>query len=213
MSGGGLTAERMLAAYAQGVFPMAQSASDPQLYWFEPGLRGILPVGGVHVSRSMRRVLRHCGWHATLDRDFTGVVQGCADRAETWINAPLMALYRDLFRMGHAHSLEVRAGNELIGGMFGLTLGGAFFAESMFSRRSNASKAALIWMSLHLARCGFVLWDTQYPNPHLASMGGQAIPRAEYRRRLAAALGVRADFAGCALPGAQALLQEITQTS
>ncbi|ABL69375.1 MULTISPECIES: leucyl/phenylalanyl-tRNA--protein transferase [Paracoccus] len=210
---GGLTAERMLAAYAQGVFPMAESASAAQLYWFEPALRGILPVGGVHVSRSMRRFLRHCDWRATIDNDFAGVVAGCADREETWINAPLLALYQDLFRMGHAHSLEIRAGEDLIGGMFGLTLGGAFFAESMFSRRSNASKAALIWMSSHLARCGFTLWDTQYPNPHLASMGGRAIPRLEYRRRLAAALRIPADFTAHALPDVQALLQEITQTS
>ncbi len=210
---GDLTADRMLAAYAQGVFPMAQSASAPQLYWFEPALRGILPVGGVHVSRSMQRFLRHCGWRATIDRDFTGVVAGCADREETWINAPLFALYQDLFHMGYAHSLEVYAGKELIGGMFGLTLGGAFFAESMFSRRSNASKTALIWMSSHLSRCGFTLWDTQYPNPHLASMGGQTIPRLEYRRRLAAALRIGADITSQDLPDVQALLQEITHTS
>lgn len=210
---GGLTAEGMLAAYAQGVFPMAQSASDPQLYWFEPGLRGILPVGGVHVSRSMRRFLRHCGWRASIDRDFSGVVAGCADRPETWINPPLFALYQDLFRRGHAHSVEVYDGETLIGGMFGLVLGGAFFAESMFSRRTNASKAAMIWVSGHLARCGFTLWDTQYPNPHLASMGGQTVPRMEYRRRLAAALRQPADFLAHPLPDAQALSQEITQTS
>lgn len=210
---GGLTPANMLAGYAQGVFPMAQSASDPQLYWFEPSLRGILPVGGVHVSRSMRRVLRHCGWRASIDRDFTGVVRGCADRAETWINPQLFALYQDLFRLGHAHSVELREGEELVGGMFGLVLGGAFFAESMFSRRTNASKAAMIWVSGHLARCGFTLWDTQYPNAHLASMGGQTIPRAEYRRRLAQALRQPADFLAHALPDAQALSQEITQTS
>ncbi|MFC3568962.1 leucyl/phenylalanyl-tRNA--protein transferase [Paracoccus sp. TOH] len=209
----GLTAERMLAAYAQGVFPMAQSATDPQLYWFDPALRGILPVGGVHISRSMRRFLRHCDWRASIDRDFTGTVLGCADREETWINKPLFALYRELHRLDHAHSLEVYAGDELIGGMFGLTLGGAFFAESMFSRRSNASKAAMIWMSAHLARCGFTLWDTQYPNPHLASMGGLTIPKVEYRHRLAAALRVRADIRAHRLPSPQALLQDRTQTS
>lgn len=205
---GGLTADAMLAAYARGVFPMAGSASDPQLYWFEPSLRGILPVGGVHVSRSMRRVLRHCGWQAQIDRDFAGVVRGCADRPETWINPQLLALYDDLFRQGHAHSVEVYEGEALIGGMFGLVLGGAFFAESMFSRRPNASKAAMIWVSGHLARCGFTLWDTQYPNPHLASMGGLTIPRAEYRRRLIAALPVRADFLAEALPPAAALAHQ-----
>lgn len=213
MSGGGLTSEGMLAAYAQGVFPMAQSASDPQLSWFEPRVRGILPVGGVYVSRSMRRFLRHCGWQATLDRDFAATVEHCAERDETWINATLFGLYLDLFRRGHAHSLEIRDGGDLVGGVFGLSLGSAFFAESMFSRRENASKAALIWMSSHLARCGFRLWDTQYPSPHLASMGGQAIPQLEYRRRLSAALRQRADFSASPLPDRQALLQEITQTS
>ncbi|WP_017997997.1 leucyl/phenylalanyl-tRNA--protein transferase [Paracoccus sp. N5] len=204
---GGLTAGTMLAAYARGVFPMAGSASDPQLYWFEPSLRGILPVGGVHVSRSMRRFLRHCGWQAGIDRDFAGVVRGCADRPETWINPQLFALYQELFRMGHAHSVEVYEGDRLVGGMFGLVLGGAFFAESMFSRRPNASKAAMIWVSGHLARCGFTLWDTQYPNPHLASMGGQTIPRAEYRRRLAVALRIEADFLAEPLPTALDLAQ------
>lgn len=203
---GGLTARNMLAAYAQGVFPMAQSATDPELYWFEPGLRGILPVGGVHVSGSMRRFLRHCDWQASIDQDFAGVVTGCADRAETWINPPLFALYQELFDNGHAHSVEIHDGAELIGGMFGLVLGGAFFAESMFSRRSNASKAAMIWVSGHLARCGFTLWDTQYPNPHLASMGGLTIPRMEYRRRLAAALRQPADFLAHPLPAARALV-------
>jgi leucyl/phenylalanyl-tRNA--protein transferase len=204
----GPTVRDMLAAYAQGVFPMAQSASDPQLYWFEPGLRGILPVGGVHVSRSMRRFLRHCKWKASLDRDFTGVVMGCADRPETWINPQLLALYQEMFRLGHAHSIEVHDGDDLIGGMFGLVIGGAFFAESMFSRRPNASKAAMIWVSGHLARSGFTLWDTQYPNPHLASMGGLTIPRAEYRRRLAVALRQRADFLARPLPPAHAVLQD-----
>lgn len=209
----GLTAQMMLKAYAMGVFPMAAAADDPELYWFEPAHRGVLPVGGVHVSRSMRRLLGRTGWQASIDRDFMGVVRHCADRPETWINAELLALYAELFAMGHAHSLEVWQDDALIGGVFGLSLGGAFFAESMFSRRTNASKAALIWLSAHLARCGYLLWDTQYPNPHLASMGGQTIPRASYRRRLAQALTVRADFTAHALPAAQALLQDTTQTS
>ena len=203
---GKLTARAMLEAYAMGIFPMAASASEPELFWFEPTHRGVLPVGGVHVSRSMRRWLRHCGWQASIDQDFMGVVAGCADRDETWINAGLTQLYAELFAMGRAHSLEIRQDGALIGGVFGLSLGGAFFAESMFSRRDNASKAALIWLSAHLARCGFVLWDTQYPNPHLASMGGLTIPRMEYRRRLAAALRQPADFLAHPLPNARALV-------
>lgn len=211
--GGGLSAAQMLAGYAQGVFPMAESAGDPQLYWFDPVLRGILPVGGVHVSRSMRRHLRRCGWQAALNRDFEATVAGCAARDETWINAELGRLYRDLHRIGHAHSLEIYEGETLIGGTFGLTLGGAFFAESMFSRRRDASKAALIWLSVHLAGCGFTLWDTQYPSAHLASMGGQTITRADYRHRLALAVRRQADITARPLPDRQALLQAITQTS
>lgn len=209
----------MLQAYAMGIFPMAASATDTELQWFEPSVRGVLPVGGVHVSRSMRRVLRQSPWRARIDHDFLAVVDGCADRPETWINAELRALYDGLHQIGHAHALGVYDGDQLIGGMFGLTLGRAFFAESMFSRRANASKAALIWMSAHLAACGFTLWDTQYPNPHLASLGGLAIPRAEYRRRLSMALGSDgsersvADFTARTPPPPQALVQEITQTS
>lgn len=209
----GLTAEKMLLAYAQGIFPMAEAADDDQLYWFDPPERGILPVGGVHVSRSMRRFLRDCPWQASIDRDFSGVIAGCADRPETWINGRLVALYDRLFAMGHAHSLEIWDDRRLIGGIYGLSLGGAFFAESMFSRQPNASKAALIWMSAHLQRCGFTLWDTQYPTPHLASMGGLTISRGDYRRRLDAALQRAADFTAAALPDAQLLLQDTTQTS
>ncbi|MBD9527954.1 leucyl/phenylalanyl-tRNA--protein transferase [Paracoccus sp. PAR01] len=208
-----LTAERLLLAYAQGVFPMAESATDAHLYWFDPPERGILPVGGVHVSRSMRRCLRHSGWHASVNRDFLGVIAGCADRPETWINAPLIALYMQLHRMGHAHSLEIYEGDTLVGGTYGISLGAAFFGESMFSRRTNASKAALIWMSHHLRRSGFTLWDTQYGTSHLASMGGQVISRQEYRRKLAMAIRRPADFTGHALPGIQPLLQDMTHTS
>lgn len=208
-----VSAERLLFAYAQGVFPMAESAADPQLYWFDPPERGILPVGGVHVSRSMRRLLRHGGWRATVNADFPGVIAGCADRPETWINAPLIALYDQLRAIGHAHSLEIWEGDALIGGTYGVSLGAAFFAESMFSRRPSASKAALIWMSRHLRACGFTLWDTQYPTPHLASMGGMAISRTDYRRRLNQAVKKPVQFATVPLPDAQALLQEITQTS
>ncbi|MFT4013601.1 MAG: leucyl/phenylalanyl-tRNA--protein transferase [Paracoccus sp. (in: a-proteobacteria)] len=210
----GLTAERLLFAYAQGVFPMAESAHDPTLYWFDPPERGILPVGGVHVSHSMRRFLRGTDWRATINRDFNAVVAGCADRAETWINAPLIALYDELHGMGHAHSLEVWEGGELVGGTYGISLGGAFFGESMFSRRKNASKAALIWMSGHLRRCGFRLWDTQFLTAHLASMGGIQISRADYRERLKQALDCPVHLCATdALPAPQALSQDMTQTS
>lgn len=208
-----LTAERMLTAYSRGIFPMAESASDRQLYWFDPDERGILPVGGVHVSRSMRRFLRNSQWHATVDHAFERVVLACANRDETWINTELRDLYRSLHRLGHAHSLEVWQGDDLVGGVFGLSLGGAFFAESMFSRQPNGSKAALIWLSDHLRRSGFTLWDTQYPNPHLATMGGLTIDRQDYLARLDHALTVKTRFLQGPLPDAQALLQVTTQTS
>lgn len=208
-----ITPREMLWGYANGIFPMAAAADDPVLHWFDPAERGVLPIGGVHTSRQMRRHLRQSGWRATLNGDFAAVVQGCADRDDTWINAPLFALYQDLHDLGHAHSLEIRAGNQIVGGIFGLTIGGAFFGESMFSAQRNGSKAALIWLSAHLDGCGFTLFDTQYPTPHLASMGGQTIPRAAYRQRLARAIRQDADIRSRPLPEAQPLWQPSTQTS
>lgn len=208
-----LTPDLLLTGYAQGVFPMAASADDPELYWFNPTERGVLPVGGVHASRSLRRVLRRSTWQVTVNRDFTAVIEGCADRRETWINAPLTNLYKELQRRGHAHSIEIWDGSELVGGVFGVTLGAAFFGESMFSRVPNASKLALLWLSYHLQHCGFTLFDTQYPTAHLASMGGQTISRAEYRRRLMLALSHEADFTAWQPQSLHQLWQEITQTS
>lgn len=210
---GPLRAEDLLAAYAQGIFPMAESADATRLYWFDPPERGILPVGGVHVSRQMRRLLRRSGWRATVNTAFAAVVAACADRPETWISAGLARLYQDLHRRGHAHSLEVWEGDALVGGVFGVSLGAAFFAESMFSRRPNGSKAALIWLSWQLAQAGFSLWDTQYMTAHLASMGGQAISRTEYRHRLAEAISRPADLTRPVPPPAQFLLQDMTHTS
>ncbi|MDO5656803.1 MAG: leucyl/phenylalanyl-tRNA--protein transferase [Paracoccus sp. (in: a-proteobacteria)] len=204
----------MLNAYAAGVFPMAERADDPALFWCDPPERGILPVGGLHVSRSMRRHLRSCGWQAAINRDFEAVIDGCADRAETWINAPLRRLYSALHEAGFAHSIAVYNGEGLIGGVYGIAIGGAFCAESMFSRRPNGSKAALIWLSDHLARRGFTLWDTQFPTPHLASLGGQTITRAAYHARLRHALERAPRFdAGGLPPAAQLVLQDRTQTS
>lgn len=208
-----LTAAQLLSGYARGVFPMAESADDPQLYWFDPPMRGVLPVGGVHASRSLLRDLRRGGWSAHIDGDFDAVLAACADRDATWINAPLIRLYGDLHRAGHAEAMEIRHQGHFAGGIFGITLGGAFFGESMVSRRTNGSKMALIWMSSHLARCGFTLFDTQFLTPHLARMGGVEITRHRYRQQLARALGVQADFHAAALPDADQLWQEITQTS
>lgn len=208
-----LTPAQLLKGYAQGVFPMAESADDPRLYWYDPPMRGILPVGGVHASRSLCRDLRRGGWSAHLDGDFDAVVAACADRETTWINTPLARLYHQLHRAGHAHALEVRQDGRFAGGIFGVTLGAAFFGESMVSARPNGSKLALLWMSSHLARCGFTLFDTQFLTPHLERMGGREVPRAEYRLLLADALARRADLRSHPLPEAGQLWQEITQTS
>ncbi len=201
-----ISAGQMLWGYANGIFPMAGSAEDPSLHWFDPTRRGILPVGGVHVSASMRRHLRRCGWRVALNSCFCGVVRSCAARDETWINADLHSVYGELHRMGRAHSLEVFDGDQMVGGVFGLTIGAAFFGESMFSHRTNGSKTALILLSAHLAACGFTLFDTQYPTPHLQSLGGLTIPRAEYRRRLAEAIRKPADITASQPPSPLAVL-------
>lgn len=192
---------------------MAASADDPTLHWFDPLRRGVLPVGGVHASRSLLRELGRGGWSAHLDGDFDAVVAACAARDETWINAPLSDLYSQLHQTGHAAALEIRHDGQFAGGIFGVTLGAAFFGESMVSARTNGSKMALIWISSHLARCGFRLFDTQFLTPHLARMGGIEIPRASYRRQLGQALKHSADLTAQPLLSADQLWQEITQTS
>lgn len=208
-----LTAQMLLSGYARGIFPMAASAEDDDLHWFEPDPRGILPLGQLHASRSLRRDLRLGGWSARHAPDFDAVVRRCADRDTTWINQPLRLLYRELHQSGHAHALEVFKHDRLAGGIFGVVLGGAYFGESMFSTQTSGSRMALLWMDSHLRRSGFQLFDTQYLTQHLASMGGVEIPRQIYRRRLAQALSVKPDIHAAALPDAQALSQEITQTS
>lgn len=206
-------AAQLLAGYARGVFPMAESAEDPNLYWFDPPMRGLLPVGGVHASRSLLRDLRRGGWSAHLDGDFDAVVAACADRDLTWINRPLAAIYRQLHEAGHAEAIEIRHRGLFAGGIFGVTLGGAFFGESMVSARPNGSKMALIWTSSHLARCGFSLFDTQFLTAHLARMGGFELPRGTYLHRLESAVAEEADFRAAPLLSADQLWQEITQTS
>lgn len=209
----GLTPGQLLTAYAHGVFPMAESAESPELHWFDPHRRGVFPVGAVRASRSLRRDLRRGGWSAYLNRDFDAVVAACADRDVTWINAPLSALYHTLHKAGHAHAIEVHRDGQFAGGIFGVTLGGAFFGESMVSAQTNGSKMALLWTSSHLARRGFVLFDTQFLTPHLRSMGGVEITRQAYHQQLRKAVRLRADFGVGTLPGADQLWQEITQTS
>ena len=213
MTDSGLTPGLLLRAYAAGVFPMAEARDDPVLHWVDPPRRGVLPLQGFHMSRSLRRRLARAPWHATVDTAFAAVMEGCADRPETWINRPIFETCCILHARGFAHSVEVWEGEDLVGGVYGVALGAAFFAESMFSRRTDASKAALAWLVDRLRTGGFVLCDTQFLTPHLERLGGQEIARATYRLRLAEALGRHARFAGAPLPDAQSLLQRMSQTS
>lgn len=192
---------------------MAESRENPELHWFDPARRGIVPLENFHISRSLAKKIRRGNYSISIDRDFRGVVEGCADRDETWINGPLFDLYDELHAAGFAHSLEVWQDGALAGGIFGITLGGAFFGESMFSRRTDASKTALAYLVDRLRQGGFSLFDTQYITPHLARMGAIEIPRLEYRARLAQALHERGDFAAPETPDPQSLLQRMAQTS
>ena len=214
MDGGSLTADMLLRAYALGVFPMAESREDPEVFWVDPRWRGIFPLDDFHISRSLARHIRRGGFEVSVNRDFDGTLRGCADRPETWINDTIFRLYTALYARGFAHSLEVWEDGALVGGVYGVTLGAAFFGESMFSRRTNASKVALAYLVDRLRLGGFQLFDTQFITAHLRSLGAVEIPRAEYRRRLAEALARPADFIRPALPAApQELLQRSTQMS
>ncbi len=221
-----ITPELLLRGYAAGIFPMAQGRDYPEIHWIDPRRRGILPLDGFHISRSLRRTILTCGWSVTIDTAFAETLQGCADRPETWINAPIFALYTDLHTAGFAHSLEVWEGQTLVGGVYGVTLGAAFFGESMFSRRTDASKLALAYAVHRLRAGGFSLFDTQFLTPHLASLGGVEITRIDYRRRLSTALERSARFAPegyCPSPsdvagpstgaGSAGVTQRSTQTS
>ncbi|WP_108261049.1 leucyl/phenylalanyl-tRNA--protein transferase [Mangrovicoccus ximenensis] len=209
-----LTPEILLRAYAMGVFPMAESRDDPEIFWVDPRRRGVLPLGGFHVSRSLAKTIRRAEFQVSFDTDFAGVLAGCADRDETWINDAIFDLYCELHSLGFGHSIEIRAGDALVGGVYGVCLGGAFFGESMFSRRTDASKLALAYLVDRLKGQGFELFDTQFVTPHLRSLGAQEIPRRDYRRLLARALAVRARFdAAAPVPAPQELLQRMSQTS
>ena len=189
-----LTPNLVLNAYARGIFPMAESRGDDGLFWLDPELRGIIPLDGFHISRSLRKTLLREPFRVTVDKDFAGVVEGCADRQETWINGPIFGIYMDLFRAGHAHSVEIWEDDVLVGGVYGVTLKRAYFGESMFSRRTDASKIALAYLVSRLRAGGFVLFDTQFPSPHLASLGGIEITRQQYKSKLKDALEGEANF-------------------
>lgn len=208
-----LTPLMLLHAYQAGIFPMAESRDDPEIFWVDPRMRGIFELGGFHISRSLARLIRHSDWTITRNTDFAEVVAACSEREETWISHDIARLYSALHDMGHAHSIEIWEGRKLIGGVYGVTTGSAFFGESMFSRKTNGSKFALAYLVTHLRQSGFTLFDTQFLTDHLASLGAIEITRAEYHTRLHAALQESADFMAQPLPDRHSVMQRKTQTS
>ena len=193
-----LTPELLLNAYAVGIFPMAETRDDPELYWIDPERRGILPLEGFHVPRRLRRTVRRDVFEIRVDTAFRAVVAGCAEptaeRPESWINDDIRTVYAALFDAGYAHSVECWQDGALVGGLYGVAIGGAFFGESMFSRATDASKVALVHLVARLEAGGFRLLDTQFVTAHLARFGAIEISREDYRRRLRAALRTRARF-------------------
>jgi len=192
-----ITPELMLRAYGAGLFPMAEGRGSTKLHWLDPALRGILPLDhGFHLPRRLRRTVLSGRFAITADEDFPGVIAGCAapapGRADTWINTEIETLFTALHRMGAAHSIEVRQDGALVGGLYGVRIGGAFFGESMFSRTTDASKVALVALVARLRLGGFTLLDTQFLTAHLARFGAVELPKAEYKRLLEAAIAVPA---------------------
>ncbi len=191
-----LNLRTLLQAYATGIFPMAESRHATDLFWVEPRERAILPLDRFHLSRSLARTLRSGRFMVTCDQDFAGVIQGCADRPETWINAEIEGAMLALHELGRAHSLEVWAegqDRQLAGGIYGVALGRAFFGESMFSRQTDASKVALAWLVARLKVGGYVLLDCQFMTDHLASLGAVSVSRDDYVTLLSAAVGAGSD--------------------
>lgn len=206
----------LLDCYRRGVFPMADAHDDPRLFLVDPDLRGVLPLDRLHISKSLRKTVRQDIFEIRVNTAFTRVMQLCAeaapDRPNTWINSPILNLYSALHRLGHAHSVEAWRDGHLVGGLYGVSLHGAFFGESMFSRETDASKVALVNLVARLRRGGFVLLDTQFVTAHLQTFGVEEIARDEFHVLLRKALQVEAVFPTMPISGQEAL-QLITQTS
>jgi leucyl/phenylalanyl-tRNA--protein transferase len=207
----GLTPEVLLKAYACGIFPMAEDADDPALFWIDPEERGIIPLDGFHVPARLARTVRSTRFSIACDRDFAAVIEGCAEpgpkRSRTWINEPIRRLYRGLFDIGHCHTVEVYEGDMLVGGLYGVSLGGAFFGESMFHRVRDASKIALVHLVARLRLGAFELLDTQFLTDHLKTFGAAEVSQERYGRLLARAIRRETDMSVFrrALSGAEAL--------
>jgi leucyl/phenylalanyl-tRNA--protein transferase len=208
-----ITPEVLLKAYACGIFPMAESADDNGLYWIEPERRGVLPLEGFHVPSRLARTVRADKFEIRVDADFEAVIESCAaethDRPRTWINPRIRRLYRDLFDLGQCHTIEAYLGDRLVGGLYGVRIGGAFFGESMFHTARDASKVALVHLVARLRRGGFTLLDTQFVTDHLARFGTVEVSRRKYHRLLETALAGHGDFfawpKGVAVSGREAL--------
>jgi leucyl/phenylalanyl-tRNA--protein transferase len=213
-----ITPQVLLKAYAVGIFPMAESADDPGLYWIEPESRGFIPLDGFHLPQRLRRTVASDHFEVRVDHDFAAVIDGCAGaaiaRPKTWINGRIRKLYGELFERGACHTVEAWRDGRLVGGLYGIVLGGAFFGESMFSRERDASKVALVHLVARLKVGGFCLLDTQFTTPHLKQFGAIDIDRRVYQELLDQALAERADF--YRLPGgatSDVVLQSVSQTS
>lgn len=213
-----LTPEIVLRAYAAGIFPMAESSENPELFWVDPEFRGILPFEQFHLPRSLRKTVRQNKFEIRYDTDFDGVIKGCGehadDRRETWINGEIIYLYSKLFKMGHAHTVECWKDDRLVGGLYGVSLRGAFFGESMFSRVRDASKVALVHLMARLKYGGFNLLDTQFVTEHLSLFGALEVPRERYHELLDDAMAVDATYFSRLEPELEAsLLSEFMQSN
>jgi leucyl/phenylalanyl-tRNA--protein transferase len=213
-----ITPELVLKAYTIGVFPMAESRDDKRLFWVDPPQRGILPLAGFHLPKRLRRTVRSGPYRVTADAAFDAVLAACREsrpgRPESWINDQIFDLYAALHRLGFAHSIEAWEGEHLAGGLYGVSIGGAFFGESMFSRARDASKVALVHLVGRMMLGGYTLLDTQFVTEHLAQFGTIEVPREVYQGLLAAAIDRRADFyCGGATLSPETIVQSITQTS
>jgi len=193
-----ITPQVLLKAYACGIFPMAESADDPGLYWIEPEQRGIIPLEALRISRRLARTIRSDHFEIVVDRDFEAVIDACAapmeGRRTTWINRRIRKLYGDLFAIGHCHTVEVYENGRLVGGLYGVDLGAAFFGESMFHRARDASKVALVHLAARLRHGRYKLLDTQFITDHLASLGAVELSRREYHRLLESAMKGNGNF-------------------
>lgn len=189
-----LSPGNMLKLYSMGAFPMAESKDDPEVNWYKPNKRAIIPLDNYHIPRSLKKVLRTGRFDIRINDDFDRVIDGCADREETWINGTLKNAYRRLFELGYLFTYEVFGGDDLLGGLYGINIGGAFFGESMFTKKSQGSKIALAFLIERLVKRGFVLLDVQLLNPHLELFGAVEISEEEYNNLLVSALTTATTF-------------------